>query len=230
MDDEKTEKSDNEEISITNSAKKLDFLMDISYKNLSLTLKSNGAKILSNCSGYLHSGTINAIMGPSGSGKTSFLFTLCGKASSYGNINGDVFINGYKKQMSEFRDIVGFVPQSDAMTAEMSVKEILSFCAKFRLSSSVGKDYRESVIRDVLYLLKIVSIRHSLIGNEYKRGISGGQQKRVNIGMELISQPSIIFLDEPTSGLDSTTSNEVMDVLKLIAKKGTTVVVVLHQP
>ena len=125
---------------------------------------------------------------------------------------------------------VGFVPQSDAMTAEMSVKEMLDFNPKYRLSSDVSHHYQKSVVRDVLKLLKIRRIRHSSIGDDIKRGISGGQKKRVNIGMELVSQPSVIFLDEPTSGLDSTTSNDVMEVLQLIANRGTLVLVVLHQP
>ena len=116
------------------------------------------------------------------------------------------------------------------MTAEMTVKEMLEFNAKFRLSSDVSFNYRKSVVRDVLKLLKIKRIRHSFIGDDVKRGISGGQQKRVNIGMELVSHPSVIFLDEPTSGLDSTTSNDVMEVLRLIANRGTLVLVVLHQP
>eukprot|EP01084_Bolivina_argentea_P257323 433508_1 len=209
---------------------KLDFFMDVKFENLSLHLKSNNKTILHDCSGYLHCGTVNAIMGPSGAGKTSFLFTLCGKAAAYGKISGKIFINGEAKNIHDFSDIVGFVPQSDTMTAEMSVKEMLNFNSKFRLSSNVSRHYRKSVVRDVLKLLKIKRIRHSLIGDDVKRGISGGQQKRVNIGMELVSQPSVLFLDEPTSGLDSTTSNDVMEVLRLIANRGTLVLVVLHQP
>eukprot|EP01083_Nonionella_stella_P031882 87225_1 len=213
-----------------NIAEKLNFFMDIEFTDLSLHLKSNNQTILDHCSGYIHSGTVNAIMGPSGAGKTSFLYTLCGKASAYGNVTGDIRINGEPKAIRDFKDVVAFVPQSDAMTAEMTVKEMLEFNAKFRLSSGCSHDYRRSVVRDVLKLLKIQKIRHSRIGDDIKRGISGGQQKRVNIGMELVSQPSVLFLDEPTSGLDSTTSNDVMDVLKHIAKRGTTIVVVLHQP
>eukprot|EP01083_Nonionella_stella_P291600 992123_1 len=212
------------------AAKKLQFFMDIEFNNLSLHLKSNGKTILSQCSGRIHCGTITGIMGPSGAGKTSFLYTLCGKAASYGNITGDILINGEQRPISDFKDVVGFVPQSDAMTPQMTVKEMLQFNANFRLSADAGYHYKKSVVRDVMKLLKIQGIRHSFIGDDVNRGISGGQQKRVNIGMELVSQPSMLFLDEPTSGLDSTTSNDVMDVLKLIAKRGTTVVVVLHQP
>ena len=95
--------------------------------------------------------------------------------------------------------MVGFVPQSDAMTAEMTVQEMLDFNAKFRLSAAGSADYRRAVVRDVIKILKIYHIRHSCIGDEITRGISGGQQKRVNIGMELVAQPSLLFLDEPTS-------------------------------
>merc|ERR1719397_158187 len=100
------------------------------------------------------------------------------------------------------------------MTAQMSVKEMVDFCARFKLSADTSYDYRKSVVRDVLKLLKIRRIRHSLIGDDVTRGISGGQQKRVNIGMELVAQPSVIFLDEPTSGLDSSTSADVMEVMR----------------
>eukprot|EP01083_Nonionella_stella_P081589 224805_1 len=221
--------AENEPVNL-DDAKKLRFFVDIEFNNLSLHLKTSGKTILSECSGRIHCGTINAIMGPSGAGKTSFLYTLCGKAASYGNITGDILINGEQRPISDFKDVVGFVPQSDAMTPQMTVKEMLEFNANFRLSADAGYHYKKSVVRDVMKLLKIQRIRHSLIGDDVNRGISGGQQKRVNIGMELVSQPSVLFLDEPTSGLDSTTSNDVMDVLKLVAKRGTMVVVVLHQP
>eukprot|EP01084_Bolivina_argentea_P060635 110765_1 len=228
------QKQNHDRIAAKNSmdikAKDLDFVVDIEFKNLSLTLRSNGKKVLDRCSGHFRCGTVNAIMGPSGAGKTTLLNTLSGKALAYGNMSGQLLINGEKKTVNDFKDIVGFVPQSDAMTPEMTVQEMLEFNAKFRLSSKVSIDYRKSVVRDVMKVLKIYHIRHSCIGDDETRGISGGQQKRVNIGMELVAQPSILFLDEPTSGLDATTANDVMEVLKLIAKRGTMVVVVLHQP
>ena len=79
-------------------------------------------------------------------------------------------------------------------------------------------------------MLGLTHIVNSVIGDEKKRGISGGQRKRVNVGMEMVADPSVLFLDEPTSGLDSTTSYDLVAALKCIATKGCNVVTVLHQP
>ena len=196
-----------------------------------------------------------------GAGKTSFLYTLCGKAKSYGNISGEIYINNELKEIYDFADVVGFVPQNDIMTAYRRVKEVLRINADFRLSRSVSSEVKDQIVEDVMKLLGLYDIRNTIIGDEKRRGISGGQKKRVNIGMELVSQPSMLFLgmlvsfvhkmtystclflffydfhdkmtnfiDEPTSGLDATCSNEVIQVLKAIAQRGTTVAVVLHQP
>jgi len=89
---------------------------------------------------------------------------------------------------------------------------------------------RLAVVADVLKVLELERIQHSIIGNAEVRGISGGQRKRVNIGMEMVADPSLLFLDEPTSGLDSTTSFEVIGALKTLSRKGANVISVLHQP
>ena len=205
------------------------FTMDIEFNNLTMRLKSNNKVIVNNVCGRLPSGTITAVMGPSGSGKSSFLSALRNQAP-YGKISGEIKINDKVRCISDFSDVVGYVPQHDIMSPYLTPREVLEFQADLRLSRQHDNLYNKCVVKDVLELLDIYDIRDSMIGNEKKRGISGGQKKRVNIGMELVAQPSILFLDEPTSGLDATTSNKVMQCLKNIAKQGVTVLVVIHQP
>ena len=88
----------------------------------------------------------------------------------------------------------------------------------------------EEVVRDVTRVLELGGIQHSVVGDEETRGISGGQRKRVNIGMEMVADPSLLFLDEPTSGLDSTTTFAVVRALTCLSRKGSNVIAVLHQP
>jgi ABC-type multidrug transport system ATPase subunit len=92
------------------------------------------------------------------------------------------------------------------------------------------KQEKQEIVNTVIDVLGLHDIRHSIIGDATKRGISGGQRKRVNIGMELVSMPTVLFLDEPTSGLDSSSSQEVCDALRTVARLGLTVVTVIHQP
>ncbi len=116
------------------------------------------------------------------------------------------------------------------MLGELTVQECLEYTAYWRLPARMSALEKRDVVRYVLRLLDLEEIRDELIGDAITRGISGGQRKRVSIGMELVADPTILFLDEPTSGLDSSTSALVMARLKEIAALGTTVVVVLHQP
>ena len=209
---------------------RVNFTMDIRFEDLTLRLKSNKKIVVDHASGKINAGTVTAIMGPSGAGKTSFLYTLSGKASQYGKISGKIFINGEKRNLSDFTDVVGFVPQNDIMTSCRTVREVLRMNADFRLGKKISSEKKNQIVEDVMHLLGLYELRDTLIGDETKRGISGGQKKRVNIGMELVAEPSVLFCDEPTSGLDATTSGEIMKVLQAVASRGTMVVVVLHQP
>lgn len=169
-------------------------------------------------------------MGVSGSGKSTFLSTLSGRAKTYGNISGKVYINGREASLTNYNQVVGFVPQDDIMHRTMTVEETLYFSARTRLDYKTPKAEINDIVDRVIKVLKLEDIRHSEIGDESKRGISGGQRKRVNIGMELVAEPCLLFLDEPTSGLDSSASREVCEALRQIAESGITVITVIHQP
>lgn len=206
------------------------FKVDISFEELGLKIKGTEKKVLDGVTGTIRSGRVTAVMGPSGAGKTTFMSTLANKAH-YGERTGTVRLNGQKGDLTAIPGLVGFVPQEDVMLRELSVTEILNFNAKMRLPSDFSSEKVSHVVRRAVRLLGLYDIRHELIGDETKRGISGGQRKRVNIGMELVAQPSVLFLDEPTSGLDATASLQVCGILRRVAEEaGMTVISVIHQP
>ncbi|KAF9899253.1 hypothetical protein BX616_003142 [Lobosporangium transversale] len=200
---------------------------DIEFERLSLTL-SNGTTILQNVSGQLKAGRSCAIMGPSGSGKTTLISILTSKMPKN---EGRVLINGQEEDLSHYRKLIGYVPQDDIMMRELTVHDILLHSAYMRLPAKLTKSQMTEKVLEIVDFLGLNSVMDSVVGDAEKRGISGGQRKRVNIGMELVTDPSILFLDEPTSGLDSSTSGDVCKLLRAIArKKGLTVAAVIHSP
>ncbi|KAF9110592.1 hypothetical protein BGX27_006146 [Mortierella sp. AM989] len=200
---------------------------DIEFEHLGLTL-SNGTSILQNVSGILRSGRTCAIMGPSGSGKTTLISMLTSKVHKD---EGRILINGREEDLSHYRKLIGFVPQEDIMMRELTVHDILLHSAYMRLPSVLKRTQMTEKVLEIIDFLGLNSVMDSTVGDAEQRGISGGQRKRVNIGMELVTDPSILFLDEPTSGLDSSTSGDVCRLLKSIARrKGLTVAAVIHSP
>jgi ABC-type multidrug transport system ATPase subunit len=117
------------------------------------------------------------------------------------------------------------------MIPTLTVTSILHHSAALRLPSSTSSETRHRIVEEVLQVLGLSKVRDSIVGDENIRGVSGGEKKRVNIGIELVARPTALFLDEPTSGLDSTTSHQLMKYLKNIAESmDIPVVAVLHQP
>ncbi|EFC41188.1 predicted protein [Naegleria gruberi] len=206
-----------------------DIGVEISFEDLSVDLKTSNRRILHNLNGKFGAGRLTCIMGPSGSGKTTLLSAISGKAS-YANISGSIRINGEISSMKKFKNICAFVQQEDCMHRELTVEECIYFSARTRLASQVSQKTVESIVNGVIQILDLENVRHSVIGDENKRGISGGQRKRVSIAMELVACPYVLFLDEPTSSLDAYSSFEVSKAMKDIASSGITVVAVLHQP
>jgi len=203
--------------------------IDFNFEKLGLRLNSTGQQVLAGVTGHCVAGTVTAVMGPSGAGKTTFINTLAGKAT-YGQTTGTVLINGVVQNIKRFSNVIGFVPQEDIMHRELTVKEILTAYAMLRQPAGTKPEEVMNVVRDVIQVLQLHHVRHSVVGDEATRGISGGQRKRVNVGMEMVADPSVLFLDEPTSGLDSTTSYDLVTALKELANRGTNVITVLHQP
>jgi ABC-type multidrug transport system ATPase subunit len=205
--------------------------ISIGFQDVGLELQ-NGQKILQGVTGTFEASRISAIMGPSGAGKTSFLNALCGKAAAYGKVTGSIRINGLAEGdgMGRIRNLTGFVPQEDVVNELLTVRENIHYSAALRCRA--GSSYRKlaAVTEDVLQVMQIDQIQNSLVGGVERRGISGGQKKRVNVGMELAACPTVLFLDEPTSGLDSTSALALVNSLSKMAEFGMTIIMVVHQP
>jgi ABC-type multidrug transport system ATPase subunit/pSer/pThr/pTyr-binding forkhead associated (FHA) protein len=164
-------------------------------------------------------GQLVALVGGSGAGKSTLLTTLAGQNPEY---RGQVQIRGddLRRSIGALRPLMGFVPQDDIVHPELSVREVLSFAARLRIPD---REARLPAVERVLQLLELDYRRHALV-----RELSGGQRKRVNIGMELVADPRLLFLDEPTSGLDPGLDRRMMRLLRHLADRGHTVLVVTH--
>ncbi len=169
-----------------------------------------------------------AIMGASGSGKSTLLSVLSG---SFTPSTGTVKINGINlhKEKEKLEGVIGFIPQDDLLIETLSVFENLYFNARFCFTNKSKEDLTE-LVNKTLQSLDLYDIRKLKVGSPLNKLISGGQRKRLNIALELIREPSILFVDEPTSGLSSRDSENVMDLLRVLSLKGKLIFVVIHQP
>uniref|UniRef100_A0A668AF73 Broad substrate specificity ATP-binding cassette transporter ABCG2 n=1 Tax=Myripristis murdjan TaxID=586833 RepID=A0A668AF73_9TELE len=171
---------------------------------------------------------LNAILGPTGSGKSSFLDVLAARKDPSG-LSGEVLIDG-APQPPNFKCLSGYVVQDDVVMGTLTVRENLRFSAALRLPSSVPQREKEARVNHLIRELGLTKVADSKVGTQMIRGISGGERKRTNIGMELIIDPSVLFLDEPTTGLDASTANSVLLLLKRMASHGRTIIMSIHQP
>ncbi|CAL4967684.1 unnamed protein product [Urochloa decumbens] len=203
--------------------------IEIAFKDLTLTLKGRKKKLLWSVTGKLSPGRVAAVMGPSGAGKTTFLSAIAGKATGC-ETSGLVLINGKIEPIRGYKKIIGFVPQDDIVHGNLTVEENLWFNARCRLSADMSKADKVLVVERVIESLGLQTIRDSLVGTVEKRGISGGQRKRVNVGLEMVMEPSVLILDEPTSGLDSASSLLLLRALRREALEGVNISMVVHQP
>ena len=209
------------------------------FKDICLRLKqSRRPLILNQVSGCFKSGRLCAIIGPTGSGKSTLLHILGGRLSATsGTIQTSLHL---QKQSSDVNDSVnlkkirrkiGFVPQNDIMLSEMTVYEIIKHECQMKLMASQPPAVINAKVDALLKYLGLAKVTNQVVGNVSKRGVSGGELKRVNIGMELVGDPVLLFLDEPTSGLDSTTATDICRLLKrLCVERNLIVVTVVHSP
>lgn len=190
--------------------------------------------ILDSVTGRVQPGQMMAILGPSGAGKTSLVEILAGK-NKFGIVTGTVDFP-FETAGDRTSPRIGFVPQQDILPATLTVAEALLFAARLRLPESVPDVEKQQRVDELLEKLGIESIKHTRIGDTTggkARGISGGEMRRVSIGLELIASPDILLLDEPTSGLDSVSAARIADVLYAIAHDSehpTPIIASIHQP
>ncbi len=173
-------------------------------------------------------GKLIGIMGASGAGKTTLLLTLAGLEKPS---KGDILINGYNihTEKDKIEGVIGFVSQDDLLIEELTVYQNLYYNAKLCFSNFTEAQLHERVM-STLENLGLDQRKDLTVGSVLDKKISGGQRKRLNIALELIREPAILFLDEPTSGLSSRDSENVIDLLKELSLKGKLIFVVIHQP
>ncbi|KAJ2854051.1 hypothetical protein GGI22_004632, partial [Coemansia erecta] len=199
--------------------------------NYDVKTKDGVRRILTNISGSIYPGELVAIMGSSGAGKTTLLNVLSGRVQG-GKLYGDIKFNGAKRNPHDFKRMLAYVEQDDMMHATLSVKETLTVSAKLRLPSKKYTD-EEKIQRvdDVMRQLRLSHIADTNIGGPGMRGVSGGERKRVSIGIELVTDPSILVLDEPSSGLDSSSAEMVVKLTKDMAReRNLSTLMTIHQP
>ncbi|KAK5127188.1 hypothetical protein LTR85_008549 [Meristemomyces frigidus] len=200
--------------------------LSFDFEGLSFETRK-GKKILQDVTGTMPRGSCWGVMGGSGAGKSTFVNVLMGKAH---NTGGTIKINGWSKDMSKYKKLIGYVPQDDIVFPELTVRENILHSARIRLPAS----WRDKAIQDhvdsLIACLQLSHVQHSRVGDATRPVISGGQRKRVNIGMELAAAPMAIFLDEPTSGLDATSAATIMRLLRAISRLGVTTIAIIHQP
>jgi len=190
--------------------------------------KSQPKHILHNLAGVARAGELVAIMGPSGSGKTTLLNILANRVST-GKITGQVAINRQNAK-KVFQRHGAYVTQDDILYGDLTVRETLMYAALLRLPFSMSHKEKSKAVDELIEMLGLTAVKNSRIGGLYIRGISGGEKRRVSIGVEVVTSPGLLLADEVTSGLDSHAAAKVMDILLNMTKRGTTVLTTIHQP
>lgn len=184
-------------------------------------VKRNGEEIviLDHLSLAVEPGQLVALVGGSGTGKTTLLKTLLGLEPNH---SGEVYLNGddLEQHFNLYRNRIGYVPQDDIVHQDLTVEEVLTYACKLRLPPDINV---EQVIVQTLNQIRLNHVRTSFV-----RHLSGGQRKRVSIGVELLADPRLFFLDEPTSGLDPGLDKEMMMLLRELADQGRTIILVTH--
>jgi ABC transport system ATP-binding/permease protein len=210
------------------------FLSDIIIHKLSFTAENltynfrEGQTAVDNINFSVEEGKLIGILGASGSGKTTLINLLSGiqKPSS-----GSIRINGLDvfKESKKIMGVFGFVPQDDLLIEDLTVFENLYYAACQCFRYKTGTELTE-LVNQVLSNLGLFEKRELKVGSPFNKVISGGQRKRLNIALELIREPLVLFLDEPTSGLSSRDSENLMDLLRDLTLKGKLIFTVIHQP
>lgn len=195
-------------------------------RNIDFRFDPGGDIGMHNLSFSLHSGQLVAIMGGSGVGKSTLLSLLNGSLIPQ---KGTVTINGHDINEPAAKALIGFVPQDDLLIEELTVYQNLWYTAKLCFDKMADEEIDKRVSK-MLVQLGLDAQRDLKVGSPINKYISGGQRKRLNIALELIREPAVLFLDEPTSGLSSTDTEKVINLLKELTGKGKLIIVNIHQP
>ncbi|EFN53222.1 hypothetical protein CHLNCDRAFT_137099 [Chlorella variabilis] len=188
--------------------------------------------ILKGVTGKVEANRLTVIMGSSGAGKTTLLDVLACNLFGSGTVTGEVLVNGAPRRTSEFTQISSYVLQRDVLLASSTVRESIMIAAQLKLPRTMSHRDKVERVDEVLRELELEGCQHTLIGDELlnMKGISGGQRRRVSVGIELVKSPRVLFLDEPTSGLDSEMAVSLIDTLVKLARENRTICTTIHQP
>ena len=192
--------------------------------------KAKNKTLLNHVTFKAHPGDLIALMGPSGAGKTTLLTVLNGYLRP---TSGEVRVNGENLYAiyDALRGSIGYVPQDDIVHSELTVFEAIKYSAQFRLPPDYSEEEINRRVEQVVKDLGLETVKNLEIGKPERKVLSGGQRKRVNIALELVTDPALMFLDEPTSGLAADDTVALIDLLSNLAKKyGKTIIVTIHQP
>ncbi|KAI0480152.1 hypothetical protein GGR56DRAFT_671296 [Xylariaceae sp. FL0804] len=216
-------------------------VQSLCWRGVTVTVRDRATKrprnIVDHVDGIVEAGEICALMGPSGCGKTTLLNVLARRAGAGGrareHVAGEVLVDGAAAvPLRAFRAVSAFVEQEDALIGSLTVRETLDFAARLSTSSRIlPARQRRARIAGLLEAFGLRDQADALIGTPIRKGISGGQKRRVGVAGQLITSPKILFLDEPTSGLDSVASWEVINYLRGVARRNNLIVIAsIHQP
>jgi ABC-type multidrug transport system ATPase subunit/uncharacterized tellurite resistance protein B-like protein len=214
---------------ILNRFKKFGQYPRLSFEGKDLSFKFRNGKLgLRGVSLSEESGNLIALMGGSGAGKSTLLHVLNGSDAPF---EGKVLINGIDihKEPGKVEGVIGFVPQDDLLIEDLTVYQNLYYAAKLCFSKKSEHEIF-GLVTKVLEDLGLSETKDLKVGSPLQKTISGGQRKRLNIGLELLREPAVLFCDEPTSGLSSRDSENIIDLLKELSLKGKLVFAVIHQP
>eukprot|EP00357_Protocruzia_adherens_P017121 CAMPEP_0115022330 /NCGR_PEP_ID=MMETSP0216-20121206/31477_1 /TAXON_ID=223996 /ORGANISM="Protocruzia adherens, Strain Boccale" /LENGTH=688 /DNA_ID=CAMNT_0002394975 /DNA_START=150 /DNA_END=2216 /DNA_ORIENTATION=- len=186
--------------------------------------------ILQDLNGHAYPGEFLAILGPSGAGKTTFLNYLSGRLRGMEalDVSGKITLNDIPRNETDFAALSAYVMQDDILYETLTVRECLWFSARLRVKGT--DEERNHKVDTIIEELGLTACANTKIGGKLIRGVSGGERKRTSIGVELVTDPPLLFLDEPTTGLDSFTALTIMEVLRKQAAKGRTIISTIHQP
>ncbi|XP_046886079.1 ATP-binding cassette sub-family G member 8 [Hypomesus transpacificus] len=193
-------------------------------------MKGDKQTAISNLNLRVHSGQMLAIIGSSGCGKTSLLDVITCRDEGGCMTLGHVLINGRPSTPQLVRKSIAHVRQDDRLLPHLTVRETLTFVAKLRLPTHFTETQRDQRVDDVIAELRLRQCAHTRVGNDFVRGVSGGERRRVSIAVQLLWNPGILILDEPTSGLDSFTAHNLVITLSRLARGNRLVLLSVHQP
>lgn len=212
----------------------------VQFQNIVLSTRNGNPRqppkeILRGITGQIPPQQVTAVMGPSGSGKTSLLKVITGRVGSRNyNISGEVKFDGRLVDPTDMdvKHEIAYVEQDLSVPVTATPREAIRFSARLRLDRLITNEDIEVLVDEILSALGLGGCADTIIGGGLMMsgGLSGGEKKRTQCGIELVTKPNIIVLDEPTSGLDSFSAEQLVDVLKRITLAGASVLLTIHQP